>query len=280
MKFFQYYDENDNIRVGAVTPEGHKALPETVRMEDLLSGCREKTEQTAAVDGRILNEADIRFAPVVSSPEKILCIGLNYNEHISETGLEDEAKPGFPPVFCKFTNALIGHRAPLRLPLKAEQFDYEAELVIIIGKECRGVSREQASEYIAGYTAGNDFSARDMQFASGQWTMGKACDDFAPVGPYFVPAEEVDPGNLEIICKVNGNVVQHSSTSRMIYSCAEIVSYLSDFITLKKGDLIFTGTPSGVILGKDPDSRNWLKAGDVVTVEIEGLGVLENNLIL
>ena len=141
------------------------------------------------------------------------------------------------------------------------------------------VTPEEAPRYIAGFAAGNDFSARDMQFASSQWTLGKACDGFAPVGPFFVSRDEVNPNKLDISCKVNGEYVQKSNTSKMIFSCAEIVSYLSDFIRLKKGDLIFTGTPSGVILGKEKSQQVWLKAGDVVTVEIEGLGTLENKLV-
>lgn len=278
MKLFQYYDQSGTLRVGAVTGKGHVALPENIRMEDVLGREAACTEALAA-SGAALSEADIRFAPVVSNPEKILCIGLNYRDHISETGLSKDSKPGFPPVFAKFNNALTGHGAPLHLPKKASRFDYEAELVIVIGKTCQSVSAEEADAYIAGYTAGNDFSARDMQFVSSQWTMGKACDDFAPVGPYLVPRESLDPSNLTIACKVNGTYTQHASTSQMIYSCQEIVSYLSDFITLKKGDLIFTGTPSGVILGKEGKDQVWLKAGDLVTVEIEGIGALENRLV-
>lgn len=278
MKLFQYYDAAGAVRVGAVTGKGHVALPENIRMEDLL-GREAACAQALAESGEVLSEAEIRFAPVVSNPEKILCIGLNYDDHISETGLAKDTKPGFPPVFSKFRNALIGHGAPLQLPKKAVKFDYEAELVIVMGKTCHGVSPEEADAYIAGYTAGNDFSARDMQFVSSQWTMGKACDGFAPVGPYLVPQEEIDPSSLTIACRVNGTYTQNSTTSKMIYSCQEIVSYLSDFITLEKGDLIFTGTPSGVILGKDENDQVWLKAGDMVTVEIEGIGALENRLV-
>ena len=280
MKLFQYYDEEQQVHVGAVIKDAYVALPKAVTMTDLLGKSSEDLEKmVAAWECAPLEEAEIRFAPVVTDPEKIICIGLNYNEHIDETGLGKTDKPGFPPVFCKYGNSLLGHKEELQLPKKAKQFDYEAELVIVMGDTCKEVTPEDAPRYIAGFAAGNDFSARDMQFASSQWTLGKACDGFAPVGPFFVPRDEVNPDKLDISCKVNGEYVQRSNTSKMIFSCAEIVSYLSDFIRLKKGDLIFTGTPSGVILGKEKSQQVWLKAGDVVTVEIEGLGTLENKLV-
>ena len=281
MKLFQFYDGENRVRVGAVANGKHFALPADTVMEDLLG--KTGQELDALVSGRAcqcLEAEKIRFAPVVTKPEKILCIGLNYNEHIHETGgLNDGNKPGFPPVFCKLENSLVGHGGAVHLPKKATQVDYEAELVIVMGDTCKEVTPEEAPRYIAGYTAGNDVSARDMQFSSSQWTLGKACDDFAPVGPYYVPADEIDADHLNISCKVNGEYRQNSSTSKMIYSCAEIVSYLSQVIRLKKGDLIFTGTPSGVVLGKAKEAQAWLKSGDVVTVEIEGIGTLENTMV-
>ena len=278
MKLFQYYEKDGSVRAGILGPDGPVGLAPGLKMEDLLGREGEELLEYAEKGGERLREEELRYAPVVSAPEKILCIGLNYDEHIHETGLEEDSKPGFPPVFCKFSNALLGHGALLHLPKKAKQFDYEAELVIVMGKDCQSATVQQAEDAIAGYTIGNDFSARDMQFASSQWTMGKACDEFAPVGPYLVSKDQVDPSHLDIICKVNGQTVQSSNTSKMIYSCAEIVSYLSDFITLKKGDLIFTGTPSGVILGKAAERQVWLRAGDTVSIEIEGLGTLENTM--
>ena len=276
MKLFQYYTDGNKVRAGVKTETGCFALPEGVLVKDVLGKKQAELEPEFCES---LDEQGLSFAPVLTNPEKILCIGLNYNEHIDETGLGKSDRPGFPPVFCKFGSSLLGSGQPLHLPEKAKQFDYEAELVIVIGTRCKGVTPEEAPRYIAGYTAGNDFSARDMQLASSQWTMGKACDGFAPVGPYYVPAEELNPNRLEISCKVNGAYVQKSGTRKMIYSCAEIVSYLSDFITLQPGDMIFTGTPSGVILGKPKEEQVWLKSGDVVTVEIEGIGTLENKLV-
>ena len=278
MKLFQYYDAANQIRVGALHRDTCFALPGEVTMMQLLGKSSGELEALLP-DCTPLCPSGLPFAPVVTGSEKILCIGLNYDEHIHETGLGKQDRPGFPPVFCKFGNSLLGHGQELRLPRKAKQFDYEAELVIVMGDTCKAVIPEEAPRYIAGYTAGNDFSARDMQFASSQWTLGKACDGFAPIGPFFVPRDQLQADRLDISCRVNGVYVQRSNTCRMIFSCAEIVSYLSDFICLKKGDLIFTGTPSGVILGKEEAARSWLKAGDLVAVEIEGIGTLENKLV-
>ncbi len=276
MKLFQYYDTDDCVRVGVLDNGKHIAMPQDVTIDDLLG----KTEaqwrkQMESWKCRDMKSMEIRFAPIVSHPEKILCVGLNYDEHIVEAG---ETKPGFPTVFCKFPNALLGSGEVLHLPAKAKKFDYEAELVIVMGAVCKGVSPEEASSYIAGYTTGNDFSARDLQKATSQWTMGKTCDGFAPVGPYLVSADSVDPNHLDISCKVNGKYVQQANTEKMIYSCDEIVSYLSQFIQLRKGDLIFTGTPSGVILGKLEGEQKWLKSGDTVTIEIQDIGTLKTKL--
>ena len=279
MKLFQFYNSNHGIQTGFVKEQEHRALSRDISMDDLLGKSSQEVEEwILSQESSLLDESNIDFAPVVTQAEKILCIGLNYDEHVKETGLSGKTKTGFPPVFPKFANSLLGHKAILELPKKAKKFDYEAELVIVMGKECKSISKEEALAYVAGYTIGNDFSARDMQFASSQWTMGKACDGFAPVGPYLVKEDGFDPQNLPISCQVNGRIVQESNTSLMLYSCAEIISYLSDFITLKRGDLIFTGTPSGVILGKEEKEQVWLKSGDIVTLDIEGIGRLENQL--
>ena len=164
------------------------------------------------------------------------------------------------------------------LPLNAKQFDYEAELVIVIGKTVENVSRENAMSHIFGYTIGNDLSARDLQFRTGQWLLGKTCDGFAPIGPYLVTADEVDSSNLEISCSVNGELRQQGNTKNMIFDCAHIVSYLSQHMTLRPGDIIFTGTPAGVILGYPEEQRNWLKSGDEVVISIEKIGSLKNKL--
>lgn len=276
MKLFQYLCPDGAVRTGALRDGIPYSLKKALPMEALLG-------MDDAAIGAMLAEPmakdSIVFAPALSNPGKIICIGLNYTEHIRESRMEDAVRPGFPPIFPKFRSSLLAHGAPLHLPASASQFDYEAELVVVMGSTCKSVTPAQAQSCIAGYTVGNDFSARDLQFVTGQWTLGKACDEFAPLGPYFTPRDEVDVDHLAISCRVNGELVQQASTAQMIYSCTEIVSYLSQYMTLEKGDLIFTGTPSGVILGRPEEQRTWLKSGDTVTVEIESLGKLENTLI-
>lgn len=224
---------------------------------------------------KTIPEEEIIYAPCVINPEKILCVGLNYISHGEECNMNI---PESPILFSKFNNALAAHNQVIQLPKLAEKFDYEAELVIVMGKEAANVSKEDALSYVLGYTVGNDLSARDLQFRSGQWLLGKTCDHFAPVGPYLVTSDEVDPNSLDIQCEVNGEIRQSSNTRHMIFNCAAIVSYISQYMTLKPGDIIFSGTPSGVILGYPEAEQRWLKSGDKVVVSIEKLGSLVNIL--
>lgn len=223
----------------------------------------------------IIPEEQIIYAPCVNNPEKILCVGLNYLSHQKECNMDT---PEFPVLFSKFNNALAAHKQVIKLPKSAEKFDYEAELVIVIGKEAKYVSKEDALSYVFGYTVGNDVSARDLQLRTGQWLLGKTCDDFAPIGPYLVTADEVDPNCLNIQCEVNEEIRQSANTRDMIFDCSTIVSYISQHMTLKPGDIIFSGTPSGVILGCSEDEQYWLKSGDKIKVTIEKLGTLINVL--
>ena len=235
----------------------------------------EKLQKYVESTSFLIDEDNIVYAPCVTNPEKIICIGLNYLDHANESKMEI---PLSPVVFSKFSNALAGNKQEILLPINAKQFDYEAELVIVIGKTAESVSRENAMSYIFGYTIGNDLSARDLQFRTGQWLLGKTCDGFAPIGPYLVTADEVNPSDLEISCRVNGELRQQGNTKNMIFDCAYIVSYLSQHMTLKPGDIIFTGTPAGVILGYPEEKRVWLKSGDEVSVSIEKIGTLINKL--
>jgi len=218
-------------------------------------------------------EKQIVYAPCVTKPEKIICVGLNYVNHAEESKMEI---PTSPVLFSKFNNALAAHNQTIHLPKSARKFDYEAELVIVIGKEAVSVSKEDALSYVFGYTVGNDLSARDLQFRTGQWLLGKTCDHFAPIGPYLVTADEVDPTNLDIKCKVNGVLRQSANTRDMIFDCATLVSYLSHYMTLKPGDIIFSGTPEGVILGYPAEQQQWLKPGDEIIISIEKVGTLVN----
>jgi 2-keto-4-pentenoate hydratase/2-oxohepta-3-ene-1,7-dioic acid hydratase in catechol pathway len=216
------------------------------------------------------------FGPCVTNPEKIVCIGLNYRKHAAETG---NPVPKQPILFNKFNTALNNHGGTIAVTEEdAQKFDYEAELVIVIGRTARNVSEADAPKYIFGYATGNDFTARDLQSRSSQWMLGKTLDGSAPVGPWLVTADQVDGDNLKIECRVNGEVRQSSSTSDMVFNCKQLVSYISRYMTLKPGDIIFTGTPEGVISGYPKDKQVWLKAGDEITTSIEKLGELKFKL--
>lgn len=215
-------------------------------------------------------------APVVTGCEKILCIGLNYRRHAQECGLP---LPDVPVVFSKFPDTLAADGDSIFLPRNYLEHDYEAELVVVIGKTARNVSRGAALSHVFGYTCGNDLSTRDLQRSrGGQWLLGKTFDGFAPIGPRLVTADMLDPTQLDISCTVNGQLRQKSNTGDLIFSVAEIIEDLSRHITLKPGDLIFTGTPEGVITGYPKEKQVWLKAGDTVDVTIQGIGTLHNRL--
>ena len=216
------------------------------------------------------------FGPCVTSPEKIICIGLNYRKHAAETG---NPVPKQPILFNKYNTALNGHGGTIGVSEEdAQKFDYEAELVIVIGRRARNVSEADAPNYIFGYATGNDFTARDLQSRSSQWMLGKSLDGSAPLGPWLVTADQVDGDNLKIECRVNGEVRQSSSTSDMVFNCKQLVSYTSRYFTLKPGDIIFTGTPEGVISGYPKDKQVWLKPGDKIVTSIEKLGDLSFTL--
>ena len=215
---------------------------------------------------------DARFLPVVSRPGKIVCVGVNYGRHVRECG---QSLPDAPVLFSKFATALSAHKDSVAIPRGVERLDYEAELVMVIGRRAHCVSADEAMNYVFGCTCGNDLSARDWQSRSSQWLAGKTPDGFAPVGPWITTIDAMhEIQDLEIACALNGQLRQYASTGDMIFSCAEIVSYVSSVMTLEPGDLIFTGTPDGVILGLPEEQRRWLKPGDVLEVSIENIGTL------
>jgi 2-keto-4-pentenoate hydratase/2-oxohepta-3-ene-1,7-dioic acid hydratase in catechol pathway len=216
------------------------------------------------------------LAPV-PDPRKIVCLGLNYRDHAAESGAE---VPSEPVLFSKYPTALIGHGAEVVLPAESNQVDYEAELVVVIGRGGRHIPRERAMEHVAGYAVGHDVSARDWQLhkPGKQWMAGKTFDTFAPVGPALVTTDEVaDPNALGIRLRLNGQTMQDSNTREFVFRVDEVVAYLSKVFTLEPGDLIFTGTPPGVGMARKPPV--WLKPGDVVEVEIDGLGTLRNTVV-
>ncbi|QAS54457.1 fumarylacetoacetate hydrolase family protein [Halobacillus litoralis] len=225
----------------------------------------------------ILNEKEVEWGPSVTDPGKIICIGLNYRKHAEETNAD---YPESPILFNKFNNTLTGNSCNITVPKETDQLDYEVELGIVIGKSAKYISKEGALDYVFGYCTANDLSARDLQFKTNQWLLGKTCDGFSPVGPYLVTADEVsDPNNLSLKTTVNGELRQNSNTSDMIFYCDEIISYISQYMTLNPGDIILTGTPEGVVLGLPEKERAYLQPGDQVTVEIEKLGKLTNTFV-
>jgi 2-keto-4-pentenoate hydratase/2-oxohepta-3-ene-1,7-dioic acid hydratase in catechol pathway len=221
-------------------------------------------------------EKDAKFGPCVLNPEKIVCIGLNYKAHLEEV---NEKAPKVPILFNKYNSALNSHGGTVAVSKEhAEKFDYEAELVVVIGKEARDVSEADALSYVFGYCNGNDLSARDLQNATSQWMVGKTGDGWGPIGPWLVSGDQIDPENLKIECVVNGETRQSSNTKLMIFGVKKLVSYISKYMTLRPGDIIFTGTPNGVILGYPTEKQVWLKAGDKITTRIEKLGDLNFTL--
>jgi 2-keto-4-pentenoate hydratase/2-oxohepta-3-ene-1,7-dioic acid hydratase in catechol pathway len=219
----------------------------------------------------------VKFLSPVPDPRKIVCLGLNYSDHAAETG---KPVPTEPVLFSKYATALIGHGDTIVLPPVSHQVDYEAELVIVVGKRGRHISADAAMQYVAGYTIGQDVSARDWQYKPDQkqWMVGKTFDTFAPTGPVIVTADELtNPHDLSIALRLNGTVMQSSNTSRMIFKVPAIVAYLSQVFTLEPGDLIFTGTPPGVGMARKPPV--FLKPSDVVEIEIQGIGVLRNLVV-
>lgn len=229
---------------------------------------------SAAAAGSPLPAADLKLLAPVPRPDKVFCIGLNYIDHAKESGLEP---PPEPVVFCKFASAVIGPDEAIVLPRASDRVDYEAELVAVIGQGGKHIAEEAALDHVAGYTCGHDVSARDWQLAKPgkQWLLGKTFDTFAPMGPDLVTADEIPAaGNLRIQLRVNGETLQDSSTSQLIFGIPKLVSYLSQVVTLAPGDVIFTGTPPGVGDARKPP--RYLQPGETAEVEIESVGVLRN----
>ncbi len=233
------------------------------------------TAKTAVLRDEIsesIDRSDVDLVSPVPRPGKIICIGLNYRDHAEESGMPI---PSSPVIFSKFPTCAVGADQPIVIPHGSSQTDYEAELAFVIGRRARNISKADAMNCVLGYTNFNDVSARDFQFADGQWQRGKSCDTFAPMGTFIATTDEVaDPQNLSIKMHLNGETLQDSNTGQMIFGVAELIEFLSQSITLEPGDVVATGTPPGVGFARKPPV--FLKDGDIVEVEIEGLGVLSN----
>jgi 2-keto-4-pentenoate hydratase/2-oxohepta-3-ene-1,7-dioic acid hydratase in catechol pathway len=264
----------------------HIAAP--VTMEELLrdgnaSGLNKlvvAAQSSPKAKSAIVDESKITHGRLFTNPGKIVCIGLNYRAHAAEAQMK---LPNVPILFNKYNNALAAHNCTIKLPPRdvSYKFDYETEMLIVIGKAARNVSEADALNYVAGYCTSQDFSSRDLQLETpaGQWMVGKTLDSFGPIGPYFVSADVVgSPSNLKIETYVNGERRQSSNTSYMLFNVQQLVAYISKMWTLEPGDIIFSGTPEGVIVGYPKDKQVWLKAGDEITSSIEKLGDLKFKL--
>ncbi|GAE29871.1 fumarylacetoacetate hydrolase family protein [Halalkalibacter hemicellulosilyticus] len=294
MKFLSI-KKNGQLQLGVKVEQGivdiHEALLHvkgevaTTVMEIIHGGEKSLADlqsylDTLPLNGRppyIVSEEEIEWGACVPEPNKIICVGLNYRKHADET---NASYPEVPILFNKFNNTLTGNQCDIVIPAVTNKLDYEVELAVVIGKNAKNVRKDEALQYIFGYCTANDLSARDLQFTTPQWLLGKTCDDFSPVGPYLVTADEVgNPNQLSLKTYVNGEIRQESHTSDMIFYVDEIVSYISKHMTLTPGDIILTGTPEGVVLGLPEDEQVYLKPNDEVTVEVEKLGALTNRFV-
>lgn len=276
MKLLMYH-EQDDIYVGILSDD--EVIVTGIKADDFLGEGLSAYEELRQLDIQNLDKIpvdDLKIAPTVPNPSKIICVGLNYQKHAAESGM---AEPEYPLLFSKFNNSIAGDGDFVPMAEDWLQVDYEAELVVVIGKTAKNVTVDEALDYVLGYCNGNDLSERALQFRSGQWLLGKSLDGFMPIGKYLVTADEIpNPQVLRIRGWLNGELRQDSNTADMIFSVAEIISYASQFMTLQAGDIISTGTPEGVILGYAPDEQQWMQVGDEYIVEIEGLGQLRNTM--
>lgn len=281
------FSHNGATRLGALqTQNGHQVVIDLRQAKPMLPGDMlaflEAGDRALEAAQRALDQAtdslelaQIKLLAPIPRPGKFIAIGLNYSDHAAEAGLPI---PQYPVVFSKYANAIIGPGEPIILPKVSNQVDYEAELGFVIGKRARYVSERDAMSYIAGYLPINDVSARDYQNRTSQWTIGKTFDTFAPLGPALVTADEIpNPQDLAIRLTINGEVLQDSNTCNLIFGIPQLVAALSEVMTLEPGDVVSTGTPPGVGMARKPP--RWLKPGDVVNVEIEGLGTLTNPVV-
>lgn len=258
----------------SILPMGLSAS-EILRCYDLATGFVEPAiDAVGSGELPLVNFDDIRLEAPVPRPSKIICIGLNYLDHVKESGAEI---PKAPLIFSKFDTCVCASEQPIVLPLGSEQVDFEAELAVVIGRRAKNIDVANAMGHVFGYTNFNDVSARDMQFADGQWQRGKSCDTFAPFGPFVATKDEItDPHKLRIQFRLNDVTMQDSNTDQLIFRIPELIEYLSRSITLESGDIIATGTPPGVGFARKPPV--FLKDGDICEVEIDGLGVLINSV--
>ncbi len=284
MKLLNFYSEAGEKVLGAVegdrvynlTGTGFASVGGLLRGGDAaLSKARELQEQLLKTPARSVPLADVKHAPLVEPDARVFCVGLNYADHAAENNLPPPSSPIF---FSKLAAVVIPHKAGIPIPKSSQQVDYEAEFALVIGRRADCVSEADALACIAGYTIMNDVSARDFQFKDKQWFRGKNCNGFGPMGPWMVTADSVpDPLALDISLRLNGETLQHSNTRNLVFSPAALVSTLSQSLTLEPGDVISTGTPAGIGFHRKP--QVFLKPGDRMEIEVEGIGILENFML-
>jgi 2-keto-4-pentenoate hydratase/2-oxohepta-3-ene-1,7-dioic acid hydratase in catechol pathway len=279
MRFLTYYDYQNTLTLGLVRADG--VVDTGITPDEFYrtgnAGLEALRPLLDTEDKFVYVEESLTLAPVVPNPGKILCVGLNYRKHAAESGM---AEPASPVLFSKFNNTLAAHNETVPFYSEYKEVDYEAELVVVIGREAKNVPVENALDYVLGYCNGNDLSERALQLRmpGGQWLLGKTPDKFMPIGPYLVTADEAgDPQAMTVKGWLNGEQRQNSNSADMIFSVAEVIAFASRFMTLYPGDIISTGTPEGVILGMK--EKVWMKPGDEYTIEIGNLGRLTNKLV-
>lgn len=261
--------------LGVRTPEGVKVLGDEP-LESLLARGVDLTTHGASAQGAPVDIGEQDYLPLMRKPGKIICVGLNYADHTKESPY---AQPDYPTLFPRFNSSLIAHNKPLVRPRVSDTLDYEGEMAVVLKHGGRHIPKDKALDCVAGYALFNEGSVRDYQFKSPQWTVGKNFDDTGAFGPDLVTADELPPGGKGLLLqtRVNGKVVQSANTEDMLFDVATIIATLSEAVTLEAGDVIVSGTPAGVGFGMDP--KVYLKAGDVVEVSIEGIGVLVNPVV-
>jgi len=269
----EFISQSEIRDLSHLVSEGDLGEREILSCFDLDKGFYDLARERHSDD--VISRSEITICAPVPRPGKVICIGLNYRDHAAESGMPI---PASPVIFSKFNTCVIGPAQPIVVPEGSTQTDYEAELAFIIGRTAKNVHRKDAFMHVFGYTNFNDVSARDFQFADGQWQRGKSCDTFAPMGPYVATTDEItDPQSLSIKLHLNGATMQDSNTCQMVFGVAELVEFLSRYITLEPGDVVATGTPPGVGFARKPPV--YLNDGDVAEVEIDRLGVLSNSVV-
>ncbi len=277
MKFVTFSDTNGNARAGLLT--GDSVVDISSRFRSVLSiihGGEEALLAAASLASDTgISLEDVKLLAPLPDPPRIFCVGLNYRDHAVESNMEI---PKVPTVFLKLASALIGTNTAIELPSISSQPDYEAEFACVIGKAGRRIARDDWQRYVFGYTILNDVSARDVQLSTTQWTLGKSFNTFAPLGPAIVTKDEIaDPHELDVKLSIDGEVLQHSNTRELIFKLPDLIAYISSITPLQAGDIISTGTPAGVGLGRKP--QRWLRAGETITIDVSGLGTLINPVI-